>query len=130
MLTLSYFAYNSKNMGQYGSDTLIGYIQLQGQTVQTNGDPLNTHCECAAGRGPHGTCKHVAVVCIMLSNFTESGTMKIAKSSRENLMSSSYSNTESSIVPQPKLAISSKSFTLVIVLILRKLSVHLDNLQD
>ena len=56
--------------------------------------------------------------------------MKIAKSSRENLMSSSYSNTESSIVPQPKLAISSKSFTLVIVLILRKLSVHLDNLQD
>ena len=130
MLTLSYFAYKSKNMGQYGSDTLIGYIQLQGQTVQTNGDPLNTHCECAEGREPQGTCKHVAVVCIMLSNFTESGTMKIAKSSRENLMSSSYSNTESSIVPQPKLAISSKSFTLVIVLILRKLSVHLDNLQD
>ena len=52
-----------------------------------NGDPLNTHCLCAAGRGHHGTCKHVAAVCIMLSHLTESGTMNIAKSSTVNLMS-------------------------------------------
>ncbi|XP_048779437.2 uncharacterized protein LOC125682910 [Ostrea edulis] len=52
-----------------------------------SGDPLNTHCECPAGRGPHGTCKHLAVVCIMLERFAENGTLRIAKSCTENLMS-------------------------------------------
>ena len=35
-----------------------------------SGDILNSHCECPVGRGPHGTCKHLAAVLLMIHYFT------------------------------------------------------------
>ncbi|XP_056017128.1 uncharacterized protein LOC125680616 isoform X2 [Ostrea edulis] len=54
---------------------------------KNTGDPLNSHCECPAGRGPHGTCKHIAAVCLMMEDFTHNGKIRVAKSATENLMS-------------------------------------------
>ncbi|WAR22027.1 hypothetical protein MAR_016001 [Mya arenaria] len=34
-----------------------------------NGEVLNSDCESPAGKGPHGTCKHLAAVLIMISEF-------------------------------------------------------------
>jgi len=34
-----------------------------------HGEIINTHCECPAGKGPHGTCKHIAAVLFMLSGL-------------------------------------------------------------
>jgi hypothetical protein len=48
---------------------------------KNTGDPLNSHCECPAGRGPHGD------VCLMIEDFTVNGKIRIAKSATENLMS-------------------------------------------
>lgn len=49
------------------------------------GDTLNSDCECPAGKGPHGTCKHLAAVLLMLQHFTETGSIVIDKSCTENL---------------------------------------------
>ena len=49
------------------------------------GDLVNSECECPAGRGPHGTCKHLAAVVLMLKHFTESGSVMVDKSCTENL---------------------------------------------
>ncbi|XP_014669636.1 PREDICTED: uncharacterized protein LOC106810716 [Priapulus caudatus] len=56
-------------------------IKIAGQT----GDVINSHCECPAGRGPHGTCKHVAAVLLVLEKFSESGDLMIGKSCTEDL---------------------------------------------
>ncbi|XP_021369785.1 uncharacterized protein LOC110460902 [Mizuhopecten yessoensis] len=64
------------------SDVTYNYkIKLE----KISGDPVNTHCECPAGKGPHGTCKHDAAVLLMIEHFTDSGTMKVQKSCTENL---------------------------------------------
>ncbi|XP_061184370.1 uncharacterized protein LOC133192371 [Saccostrea echinata] len=52
---------------------------------KVTGDILNSHCECPAGRGPHGTCKHVAAFALMLSKFVSGEEMYIEKSCTENL---------------------------------------------
>ena len=44
------------------------------------------HCECPAGRDPHGTCKHIVAVFIMMKKFTESATLRVAKTATDNLM--------------------------------------------
>ncbi|XP_071150729.1 uncharacterized protein [Mytilus edulis] len=49
------------------------------------GDPLNSHCECPAGRGPHGTCKHLAAVFLMMEDFVNNGALKVEKTCTENL---------------------------------------------
>lgn len=49
------------------------------------GDTLNSDCECPAGKGPHGTFKHLAAVLLMLQHFTETGSVVIDKSCTENL---------------------------------------------
>ncbi|XP_048772140.2 uncharacterized protein LOC125678072 [Ostrea edulis] len=51
-----------------------------------SGDVLNSHCECPAGKGPNGTCKHLAACMIMLENFIENGEVAMQKSCTENLM--------------------------------------------
>lgn len=52
---------------------------------KVTGDILNSHCECPAGRGPHGTCKHVAAVALMLSKFVSGDEIYVDKSCTENL---------------------------------------------
>lgn len=63
---------------------------------------MNSHCECPAGRGPHGTCKHIATVFLMMKEFTESGTLRVAKTATDNLM----------MFNKPKTVYSGKSFSL------------------
>ncbi|XP_074643803.1 uncharacterized protein LOC141915295 isoform X2 [Tubulanus polymorphus] len=55
---------------------------------QTTGEFRNSHCECPAGKGPNGTCKHVAAVLLMFANFVSSdgpNAPEILKSCTENL---------------------------------------------
>ncbi|XP_069103806.1 uncharacterized protein [Argopecten irradians] len=49
------------------------------------GDPINTHCECPAGKWPHGTCKHLAAVLLMLQHFINTGVIQVEKSCTEHL---------------------------------------------
>nr|XP_018672111.1 uncharacterized protein LOC108950584 [Ciona intestinalis] len=49
------------------------------------GEILNTECECAAGKGPHCTCKHVASVCYLLMHTKTSGTVLLQKSCTSQL---------------------------------------------
>ncbi|XP_062590250.1 uncharacterized protein LOC134251845 [Saccostrea cucullata] len=52
-----------------------------------SGDILSSHCECPAGKGPNGTCKHLAAVMVMLEKFTGLGELTgIEKTCTENLM--------------------------------------------
>lgn len=51
------------------------------------GDPLNSHCECPAGKGPHGTCNHVAAVLLMVESFIEKGKLAVRKGCTDNLQS-------------------------------------------
>ena len=39
------------------------------------GDVVNSHCECPAGKGPHGTCKHIAALLLALVTAVEEGTL-------------------------------------------------------
>uniref|UniRef100_K1P1G8 Uncharacterized protein n=1 Tax=Magallana gigas TaxID=29159 RepID=K1P1G8_MAGGI len=52
---------------------------------KSTGDNLNSDCECPAGKGPHGTCKHLTAVLLMLQHFTETGSAVIDKSCTEKL---------------------------------------------
>ncbi|XP_050388704.1 uncharacterized protein LOC126807882 [Patella vulgata] len=54
---------------------------------KSSGEIVNSHCECPAGKGPHGTCKHLAAVLLMLVKFIEDGQCKIKRSCTENLQS-------------------------------------------
>ena len=49
------------------------------------GEPLNRHCECPAGKGPHGTCKHIVAVLIMLMHFINTGDVQVEKCCTDNL---------------------------------------------
>ena len=53
--------------------------------VSVNGEIINTHCECPAGLGPHGTCKHLTAVLLVLSIFVKDGILHISKSCTETL---------------------------------------------
>nr|XP_022307572.1 uncharacterized protein LOC111113571 [Crassostrea virginica] len=52
---------------------------------KNSGDIVNSHCECPAGRGPHGTCKHLAAVALLLLTFAEGKGLYIKRSCTENL---------------------------------------------
>lgn len=45
-----------------------------------------------SGIGLHSAYKHVAAVCLMLTDFSENGILKIAKTTTKNLMSFNRSN--------------------------------------
>lgn len=52
-----------------------------------SGDILSSHCECPAGKGPNGTCKHLAAVMVMLEKFIGLGELTgIEKTCTESLM--------------------------------------------
>jgi len=48
-------------------------------------DVLNSDCECPAGKGPHGTCKHVAAMLGMLQVFRSTGDLLCRKSCTDQL---------------------------------------------
>ncbi|XP_076091240.1 uncharacterized protein LOC143063144 [Mytilus galloprovincialis] len=50
-----------------------------------SGSPVNSQCECPAGKGPHATCKHIAAVLLMLEEFSQSGQLAVEKSCTEGL---------------------------------------------
>ena len=45
----------------------------------------SSHCECPAGMGPHGTCKHIIATLIALSEFSAKGTLSIQQSCTSEL---------------------------------------------
>jgi hypothetical protein len=51
----------------------------------SSGEPINSDCECPAGKGPNATCKHIASILLMLVHFKETGLVQISKSCTENL---------------------------------------------
>ncbi|CAB4070413.1 unnamed protein product [Lepeophtheirus salmonis] len=46
---------------------------------------LKSHCECVAGIGPHGTCKHVVSALLIMENFVSNDDVYLSKSSKETL---------------------------------------------
>ncbi|XP_046354064.2 uncharacterized protein LOC124133648 [Haliotis rufescens] len=53
--------------------------------VEKTGEPVNSHCECPAGKGSHSTCKHIAAVLLMFEHFISTGSVQVGKSCTENL---------------------------------------------
>lgn len=49
---------------------------------------MNSHCECPAGKGSHGTCKLVAAVLLMVESFAKKGNLAVRKGCTDNLQSS------------------------------------------
>lgn len=50
-----------------------------------NGQMAFSMCDCPSGAGPHGTCKHVIAVMVILVQFSETGALNILKSCTEGL---------------------------------------------
>lgn len=57
------------------------------KVVTSQDSVLNSACECPAGSGPHSTCKHVVALLLSISEFTETGELKVTKSCTEQLQS-------------------------------------------
>ncbi|XP_062603717.1 uncharacterized protein LOC134265512 [Saccostrea cucullata] len=74
----------TKGQLMYESDR-VSYI-YKIKLDKKSGDPVNTHCECPAGKGPHGSCKHIAAVLLMIKEFTESRELRLGKSCTDTLM--------------------------------------------
>ena len=53
--------------------------------LDTDGNVVNSHCECPAGKGPHGTCKHAAAVLLMLAAFAADKKLLVSRSCTEQL---------------------------------------------
>ena len=62
-------------------DTYSLKLVLDGDT----GEVLMAHCECPAGRGPTGSCKHIVAVLLMLVKFAEEGVLIVQLSCTEQL---------------------------------------------
>ena len=56
-------------------------LVMDGET----GEVLQAHCECPAGRGPTGTCKHTVVVLLVLVKFAQEGTLQVQHSCTDQL---------------------------------------------
>ena len=52
-----------------------------------SGEVQNTHCDCPAGAGPHGTCKHVIAILIVVEKLRSNGELLIKGSCTEELQS-------------------------------------------
>lgn len=48
-------------------------------------EPIHSHCECPAGVGPKGTCKHIAAVLLCLYKFAIEGELLVGKACTEEL---------------------------------------------
>jgi len=49
------------------------------------GDIVNSDCECPAGKGPHGTCKHISAILQLLDIFKQTGSLLCRKSCTDTL---------------------------------------------
>ncbi|CAM1154303.1 Uncharacterised protein r2_g4267 [Pycnogonum litorale] len=45
--------------------------------LSQNGEIMNSHCECPGGKGPHGTCKHIAAVVMVIMKFKVEGILQV-----------------------------------------------------
>ena len=55
--------------------------------LEESGEVRNSHCECAGGIGPHGTCKHIVALLLVVIDFRNTGQINISKSCTETLQS-------------------------------------------
>lgn len=62
---------------QIGSGIVAAAMKKKLKLEKDSGDPINSECECPAGKGPHSTCKHVAAVLLVLQEFSLSGNLQI-----------------------------------------------------
>lgn len=53
--------------------------------VSSQGELLNSDCECPAGKGPSSTCKHIACIALMLVQFKTDGEVAASKTCTEIL---------------------------------------------
>jgi len=53
--------------------------------VEKIGEITSTSCDCPAGLGPHGTCKHLTATILVLSDFVQKGDLKVVKSCTQTL---------------------------------------------
>lgn len=56
-------------------------------SFRPNGSVQETQCECGAGEGPTGHCKHIRTVLFACSKFVKSGEVKVEASCTEKLQS-------------------------------------------
>nr|CAB3263320.1 uncharacterized protein LOC108950671 [Phallusia mammillata] len=56
-------------------------------SLNLEGFIVNTTCECPAGKGPNGTCKHLAAIAMVLARFVEMHEIWINPSCTEKLQS-------------------------------------------
>ena len=54
---------------------------------KASGEVLNTNCDCPAGKGPHGTCKHVIAILLIVEKLKTSGELLITGSCTDQLQS-------------------------------------------
>ena len=70
---------------------IVGAAMKKGVTynmklvIDDSGEVLQAHCECPAGRGPTGTCKHIVTVLLALVQFAKEGTLQVQLSCTEEL---------------------------------------------
>ena len=55
--------------------------------LEESGEVRNSHCECAGGMGPHGTCKHIVALLMVVIDFRNTGQINISKCCTETLQS-------------------------------------------
>ena len=72
-------------LGWFLSNLLQVTYNFKMKLDKSSGDIMNSHCECPAGRGPHGTCKHLGAVALMLLYFSEGKGLWVKRSCTENL---------------------------------------------
>ena len=99
VLALSYYQESAKaTTSEEGSSQLLyitGIVRAEMRKTMTYsmklvmdgdcGEVLNAHCECPAGRGPTGTCKHTVSVLLVLVKFIEEGTLLVQNSCTDEL---------------------------------------------
>lgn len=53
--------------------------------ISNTGEVRHSHCECAAGIGPHSTCKHIVACLLLVAEFVKTGESNVLKSCTEVL---------------------------------------------
>ena len=63
------------------NNTYIMKLVIDGET----GEPLQSTCDCPAGAGPTGTCKHIVGVLLAIVKFADDGILEVKQSCTEQL---------------------------------------------
>ena len=99
VLALSYYRESAVPSAEEGSNALLyitGIVRAEMRTTMTynmklvidageNGEVMQSHCECPAGRGPTGTCKHTVAVLLVLVKFADDGILEVQHSCTDEL---------------------------------------------